>query len=213
MATRQIALGVDASSVPEVEDVFEEISHQAADSASLVKLLPLSIEARERYLVQVLTERFGYSGDAASVPHELFNFMSGRAAGNPKFIEVMLKALFDAKAVSIESDVQDSAERRLVCGDLSTVTAPAKMKATLLQQYDSLPMGLQVLLKKVSPLQFLSEAMVMVLGLDDKIVELLSLWLAAAVDEGLLCCRLRFELAMPAPRPVTPSAGSPRHTH
>ena len=39
------------------------------------------------YAVQVLTERYGYSGEWSTLPRQLFDFISGRAAGNPKYIE------------------------------------------------------------------------------------------------------------------------------
>ena len=53
IVTRQIARGLDASHNREVEDIFQDIYMQAERSSSLLKLLPLSIVAREHYLVQV----------------------------------------------------------------------------------------------------------------------------------------------------------------
>ena len=89
-----------------------------------------------------------------------------------------------------------------MCGDLRSVALPQKMKATLLQQFDSFPQGLQVMLKKVSPLQNFSEGMVVHLGLAENILPLISLFLAAAVEEGIL-----EELAV-VPL-LSPSSGQP----
>ena len=54
-------------------------------------------EARERYLLQVLQERYHFSGQLHDVPRELIQFMSERAAGNPKYIMESLQALNDAE--------------------------------------------------------------------------------------------------------------------
>ena len=55
----------------------------------------------------------------------------------------MLKSLFDAKAISFELDDEEHGGMNLICGDLSAVPAPSKMKATLLQQFDTLAPALQ----------------------------------------------------------------------
>ena len=86
------------------------LTHLAESTHSFLKLMPLSLQARkdyrmqphpldpplplhplhplqvrEDYLMQVLREVYQYSGDVRGVPQDLFDFMSERAAGNPKY--------------------------------------------------------------------------------------------------------------------------------
>ena len=49
--------------------------------------------------MQVLREVYAYSGDVRGVPQDLVDFMSERAAGNPKYIIETLAALVKARHV------------------------------------------------------------------------------------------------------------------
>ena len=95
-----------ASGNREVEDIFQDMSLQAERSSSLLKLLLLSIVARERSSCRC-SPTVTPLGDWRAVPRQSPTCL-GRAAGNPKYIEWMLKALIDAKAISFELDDEGS---------------------------------------------------------------------------------------------------------
>ena len=70
--------------------------------------------------------------------------MSDRASGNPKYITEMLDAI--AKAGLIKYETADDGTPRLIprtAAELEAVQVPSKMKATVMQQFDSLDPSLQ----------------------------------------------------------------------
>ena len=86
IVTRQVNPSQDSwreTSGREIERLFSPPTAEAERTRSLLKLMPLSREARERYLLQVLQERYHFSGQLHDVPWELTQFMSERAAGPP----------------------------------------------------------------------------------------------------------------------------------
>ena len=124
----------------------------AAGTASLLTLRPMAIAARSHYLLEVLRQRYEFTGDASGLPLPLVQCISDYAAGVPKDIELLLDALAAADAFRLEED--GGAGMVVRCGtlaELKAVPPPARMKANLLQQFDSLPMALQRLLKTVTP--------------------------------------------------------------
>ena len=166
IVTRQVNPSQDGwreTSGREIERLFSQLTAEAERTRSLLKLMPLSREARERYLLQVLQERYHFSGQLHDVPKELIQFMSERAAGNPKYIMESLQALNDAEHLVF--DVDDRGDegggmvvRRVSLDTLRGTPAPTKMKATVLQQFDMLEPQLQRVLKLVSPLNAFSGA-------------------------------------------------------
>ena len=178
----------------EIDRIFAALTAFAERTQSHLKLKPLDLRQRNCYLLDVLRERYHFSNERSDgVPLALIDFMSERAAGNPKFIEETLAELF--KSGVIELAVDDLGD----CGggmhidpmdvtieQLREVPAPAKMKAAVLQQFDSLEPVLQRVLKLVSPLECFSEGMLSTLQLPDHIVPRLTQLFNRATEEGIL---------------------------
>jgi len=125
--------------------------------------------------------------------------MSERAAGNPKYIETMLREL--EKSGKLQLELDDLHGGGMIVSpvsieELRAVPAPAKMKATVLQQFDTLEAELQRVLKLVSPLQAFSEGMLVDVGLPRSVFKRLAQIFAHATDEGIL------EPVTPPPREV-----------
>ena len=185
----------------EIERTFSQLTAEAERTRSLLKLLPLSNEVRKSYLLQVLQERYSYSGDQSGVPHQLVHFMSERAAGNPKYIEETLAELHKANLLNFQLDDEGDEGGGMVVEPLSletlrAVPAPKKMVATVLQQFDMLEPQLQRVLKAVSPLGAFSAGMLVDIGLPGHIFRRLVYWFNLATDEGIL------EQATPIPEEV-----------
>jgi len=179
------------TAVREIGEIFSDLTTEATRTRSLLKLLPLPTHARERYLVQVLRERYGYSGEVQGVPQSLLDFVSERTAGNPKYIEEMLQELHGQDMLQFELDDQGDEGGGMVVlpisdEDLRAVPNPPKMVGTVLQQFDTLEPQLQRVLKTVSPLMAFSEGMLVDVGLPSSLVRRLAHLFSVATDEGIL---------------------------
>ena len=81
--------------------------------------------------------------------------------------------------------------------DLATVPTPSKMKATIMQQFDTLDPNLQMALKVASPLLYFSTGMLADVGLPDAVRQKLQGLFEDATREGIL------QAVSPVPEEVT----------
>ena len=206
--------------LPEMHRAFQDIMLEAELSSSLVMLRPLSTAMRERYLLEVLRAKHGYTGEPDGVPAALVRHMSERAAGNPKYIVEMLDAIAKAGLITLQAapsaaaaaalspdaaaaagaddddddddaDAEPAPPSQMVlaprtAAELAAVEVPSKMKATIMQQYDSLDPALQIALKIASPLAAFSVGMLVDVGLPSHVFRRLANLFTHAVDEGIL---------------------------
>ena len=214
IVTRQLSPPGEAHShngVPdarhEVYSIFEEMSLEASMSNpskpnSKIELKPLSAEGRDEYMVQVLAAKHGYRGSIQGVPDTLRQFMSETAAGNPKYIKEMLDAIKTAGMLQFElpeldNDITEPRIKDRSRADLATVPTPSKMKATIMQQFDTLDPNLQMALKVASPLLYFSTGMLADVGLPDAVRQKLQGLFEDATREGIL------QAVSPVPEEVT----------
>ena len=123
------------------------------------------------------------------MPIAVTQCISDFAGGNPKYIEEVLDALVSAKAITVAKERESDGVmviRSQPLTDLKAVPPPPKMRAALLQQFDSLPPTLQHLLKTVSPLAAFSQGMLKALPLPSAVLARSAALLATAVSEGIL---------------------------
>ena len=174
----------------EIEETFAKLVEAAEVTHTHVKLKPLLEGVRVSYLVELLQEKWAFSGGAADLPADLVRFMSERGAGNPGYMELVLDGLFASKAIALLVDGLGESTGGMVLrcppiDELRSVEVPPRMKATLLQQFDSLDAAMQRVLKTVAPLDAFSEEMLVDI-LPPHIYQRLPHWLNMATDEGIL---------------------------
>ena len=193
LVTRQVSQvddGWSKEAQREIEETFAKLVEAAEATHTHVKLKPLLEGVRVSYLVELLQEKWAFSGGAADLPADLVRFMSERGAGNPGYMELVLDGLFASKAIALLVDGLGESTGGMVLrcppiDELRSVEVPPRMKATLLQQFDSLDAAMQRVLKTVAPLDAFSEEMLVDI-LPPHIYQRLPHWLNMATDEGIL---------------------------
>ena len=199
---RQNLIHVQASAweeaiLTDVEASYGAIVGAAEASSTLLALQPLTSDARDRYVYEVLTAKHGYTGSRAGVPAALLGVVSELAAGHPKHIEEVLQSLFDAGVISVTQRATGAVVTTMGSESLRRVPLPRRMQATLLQHFDALEASLQALLKAVSPLEEgWSEGVLAALGLPPEVTGRAAHLLSIAVADGLI------EEVMPLPAGV-----------
>ena len=171
----------------DIEASYGAIVSSAEATSTLLNLQPLTFDARERYVYEVLKERHGFSGGRSGVPSVLLNMVSERAAGHPKHIEDVIQSYFDAGAIAISERASGAVVTTRGVEVLRRVMLPRKMRATLLQHFDALEGSLQTLLKVVSALDSgWSEGIIAALGLPQEVTSRAAHLLSLAVADGLV---------------------------
>jgi len=121
----------------------------------IIKLEPLDRERRRQYLTDLLRVKYRIEGDE-DVPEHLFTYVSDVAAGIPKHIDEVVKALKDAGELEvISSDAAAGGYRVLRVGQrksLYEVEPPKKMVGSARQSFEALDQRHQIIVKYLSPM-------------------------------------------------------------
>ena len=142
-----------------VQDIVE--AAKAVDCC--LELRPLDETNCVRYSAQVLSNLSLIHVRDAALPPELVQLLKDRAAGNPKHIKEILKALLgkDARGPNKGPAIKvlSNGRVKLLISSVYDVPVPAKTKNTLQQQFEQLPSAQCLLLKIASSFKAFSPGM------------------------------------------------------
>eukprot|EP00051_Salpingoeca_urceolata_P007099 m.94209 g.94209 ORF g.94209 m.94209 type:complete len:1161 (+) comp15115_c3_seq1:1094-4576(+) len=136
----------------------------AQEQHTYMQLKALDTITRVKYAAQVMSQVSGVHVGLAALPPELVQLLSDRAAGNPKHIFEMIKALLDKAALPGRGpavEVKSNGRVQILTKNLYQVAVPNKMRGTVKQEFDALRSRHQMILKVASAFRAFTPLMVL----------------------------------------------------
>eukprot|EP00042_Codosiga_hollandica_P058529 m.884049 g.884049 ORF g.884049 m.884049 type:complete len:1470 (-) comp59887_c0_seq2:3899-8308(-) len=131
---------------------------------AFIRLKQLDEERRLKYAASVVSSITNRPISEAAMPPELVQFLSDRAAGNPKHIEEAVASLIDVNARGPNEGaaltVLENGRIAINCPDLNVIPAPRKMASALQLEFDQLSSAHQGVVRVASTFRSFTPAMI-----------------------------------------------------